>query len=134
MVQSSQGVRSTKNTKHKKHKNPKKMSQRKIHKQSDTADIILQQKTKEIHIWDQPIRKLYTDDCGRFPIRSRSGNEYIMIAYHCDSNTIIQAPFFNRSEKHRIRAYNSIMQKLADRGHHVDMQILNSELTSLSKI
>ena len=41
-------------------------------------------KTKERHIWDQPISKLYTDDCGRLPIRSRSGNEYIMIAYHCD--------------------------------------------------
>ena len=38
-------------------------------------------------------------DCGQFPIRSRSGNENIMITYHCDSNTIIQAPlFFNRSE------------------------------------
>ena len=46
-------------------------------------------KTKELHILDQTISKLYTDDCGRFPIRSSSGNEYIMIAYHCDSNTIL---------------------------------------------
>ena len=65
-------------------------------------------KTQEIHIWDQPISKLYTDDCGRFPIWSRGGNEYIIIAYHCDSNTILQAPFVNRKDKHRIRAYNSI--------------------------
>ena len=83
--------------------------------------MIPNQKTQEIHIWDKPISKLYTDDCGRFPIRSRSGNEYIIIAYHCDSNTILQAPFVNRKGKHRIRAYNSIMQKLADRGHHVDI-------------
>ena len=75
MVQSSQGVRSTKKTKHQKHNNQKKKSQETIQKQSDTADILPQQKTKETHIWDQPIRKLYTDDCGRLSIRSRSGNE-----------------------------------------------------------
>ena len=48
-----------------------------------------------------------------------------MIAYHCDSKTIIQAPFFNRKDKQRIIEYNSIMQILADRGHHVDVQILD---------
>ena len=53
-----------------------------------------------------------------------------MIAYHCDSNTILQAPFVNRKEKHRIRAYNSIMKKLADRGHHVDIQILDNEFSA----
>ena len=52
-----------------------------------------------------------------------------MIAYHCDSNTILQAPFVNRKDKHRIRAYNSIMQKFADRGHHVDVQILDNEVS-----
>ena len=55
MVQSSQVVRSTNNTKHKGHNNQKKMSQETIQQQSDTEDILLQQKTKEIHIWDQPI-------------------------------------------------------------------------------
>ena len=82
----------------------------KSQQQSNTDDIIPNQKTQEIHIWDQPISKLYTDDCGIFLIRSRSGNEYIMIAYHCDSNTILQSPFGNRKDKHRIRAYNSIMK------------------------
>ena len=53
-----------------------------------------------------------------------------MIAYHYDSNTILQAPFFNRKDKHRIRAYNSIMQKLSDRGHHVDIQILDNEVSA----
>ena len=96
MVQSSKGVISTKNTKHQKHNNQNKTSQETIQQQPDTADILPQQKTKEIHIWDQPISKLYTDDCGRFPIRRKSGNEYIMIAYHCDSNTIMQSPFANR--------------------------------------
>ena len=76
----------------------------KSQQQSNIDDIIPNIKKQEIHIWYQPISKLYTDDCGRFPIRSKSGNEYIIIAYHCDSNTILQAPFVNRKDKHRIRA------------------------------
>ena len=130
MVKSSQGVRSTNKKKNQKQNNQKKPSQETIQQQSDTADILLQQKTKEIHIWDQPISKLYTDDCVRFPIRSRSGNEYIMIAYNFDSKTILQSLFVNRKDKHRIRAYNSIMQKLVDRGHHVDIQILDNEVST----
>ena len=63
MVHSLQGVIYTKNTKHKKHNNKKKTAQETIQQQSDPADILPQQKTKEIHIWDQSISKLYTDDC-----------------------------------------------------------------------
>ena len=53
-----------------------------------------------------------------------------MIAYHCNSNTILQAPFVNRKDKHRIRAYNSIIQKLADRGHHLEIKILDNEVSA----
>ena len=86
--------------------------------------------TKELHTWNQPISKIYTDDCGHFPIRFMSGNEYIMIEYHFDSNTILQAPFPNRKDKHMIRTYNSIMRRLADRGHQVDVQILDNEVSA----
>ena len=93
-------------------------------------DILLPIKTKELHIWDETISKLYTDGCGRFPIISKSGNEYIIIAYHCDSNTILQAPFSNSKTKHRIRAYSSIMKGLSDRGYQVDVQILDNEVSA----
>ena len=53
-----------------------------------------------------------------------------MISYNFDSNTIMQAPFVNIKEKHRIKAYNSIMQKLADRGHNVEVQILDNEVSA----
>ena len=71
MVQSSQGVISAKRIDIKVHNNKMEKSQQ----QSNTDDIIPNKKTQEIHIWDQPISKLYTDDCGIFPIWSRSGNE-----------------------------------------------------------
>ena len=104
MVQSSQVVKSTKKTKHQTRGNKKDPNQGTLEKHSEEEDTTPPHKTKELHIWDQPISKLYTDDCGRFQIRSRSGNEYIMIAYHCDSNIILQDPFVNRKEKHRIRS------------------------------
>ena len=71
--------------------------------------------SNDLHISVEPISKLYTDDTGRFPVRSRSGNQYIMIAYHCNSNTILAKPFKTRADKHCMVAYNSIMQKLENK-------------------
>ena len=56
-----------------------------------------------------------------------------MIAYHCDSNVILQAPFKNRSDTHRIAAYTSIMERLTKKGHKVDLQILDNEVSAAFK-
>ena len=101
MVQSSQGVQSTK-----KKTTPPLIIMREMLKDApgkeDLEDISPPIKTNKLHIWNKLIRKLYTDDCGRFPIQSRSRKNYIIITYHCDSNTIPQAPFYIRKNKHRI--------------------------------
>ena len=68
MVQSSQEVRSTKKKKHQSRGNKKAPDQVTLEKQYEEKDIPPPLKTKKLHIWDQPISKLYTDDCGRFPI------------------------------------------------------------------
>jgi hypothetical protein len=47
-----------------------------------------------------PLSRLYTDDTGRFPIRARSGNQYIMIALHTDCNLILQQAFKSKSDRH----------------------------------
>ena len=134
MVQSLQRVQSTK----KKTPPPRGINKgtfkAELEEDEEIEDTTPPIKTKELNIWDQPISKLYTDDCGCFPIRPRSGNDYITIAYNCDSNTILQATFANRKEKNRIRAYNSIMRRLADRRHQVDVQILDNEVSADFKI
>ena len=83
----------------------------------------------ELYVKVHQASKLYTDDCGRFPTRSRRGNNYIMIAYHQQSNMILAAPFKSRADKHRLEAYNSIMQRLKDRNMLVDLQILDNEVS-----
>ncbi len=81
----------------------------------------------ELHVYIEPVSKLYTDDMGRFPIRSRSGNQYIMLAYHSDSNAILVEPFQSRHDRHRIAAHGRIMTRLKEKGHTVDHQILDNE-------
>ena len=57
-------------------------------------------KSKELFIRTEPIRKLYTDNIGRFPVRSRCGNNFIMLAYHVDTNVILVEPFASRHDRH----------------------------------
>ena len=46
----------------------------------------------------------YWDLAGRFPYRSAQGNQYIMIAYHVDSNAILLQPLKNRESDSIITA------------------------------
>eukprot|EP00804_Cyclotella_cryptica_P019536 CCRYP_014299-RB/>CCRYP_014299-RB protein AED:0.40 eAED:0.40 QI:0/-1/0/1/-1/0/1/0/203 len=67
---------------------------------------------------------------GRFPVRSRSGNQYLMLAYHCDTNAILVEPFQSRHDRHRIPAYNKLMGRLTARAHTVDHQVLDNEASA----
>ena len=53
-----------------------------------------------------------------------------MVAYHCDSNMILTAPFKSRSDKHCMLAYHDIMQRLQARGMLADLQIMNNEASA----
>jgi hypothetical protein len=47
-----------------------------------------------------PLSRLHTDNMGNFPIRARSGNQYIMIAFHANGNLILQQAFKSKSDRH----------------------------------
>jgi hypothetical protein len=51
----------------------------------------------QVFIKVHPISQLYTDDTGRFPVKARLGNQYVMIACHADSNLILQQAFKTRN-------------------------------------
>jgi hypothetical protein len=53
-----------------------------------------------------PLSRLYTDNMGRFPVMARSGNQYVMIAYHANGNLIHQQAFPTKSDRHHLAAYN----------------------------
>ena len=54
--------------------------------------------TNEIlfHIFD-PTEKLYSYLCGKFPVQSYRGNNYILVAYHYDANIILTTPLKKRT-------------------------------------
>eukprot|EP00804_Cyclotella_cryptica_P014538 CCRYP_004830-RA/>CCRYP_004830-RA protein AED:0.09 eAED:0.09 QI:0/0/0/1/1/1/3/0/993 len=84
----------------------------------------------KVHMSVEPICKLYTDDIGRFPTRSQSGNQYIMLAYHCDTNVILVEPFQSHHDHHRIAAHGCIMARLQAKGHKIEHQILGNEASA----
>ena len=118
MTQTRQGVHSTK---------------RKVTPSNPTREVsqissdIPATKSNELFVVVEPVSKLYSDDMGQFPIRSRSGHRYIMLTFHCDSNTILIKPFQSCHDRHRIAAYSCIMTRLRERGHTVDLQVLDNE-------
>ena len=63
----------------------------------------------KLHIRAINTSKLYTDETGRLPVRSRSGNQYVMVAYN-SYNVILVAPFTTRKHQHRLATYNSITE------------------------
>jgi hypothetical protein len=89
--------------------------------------------SNEVFVQVYPLSKLYTNDTDHFPVRARTGNQYIMIAYHADGNLILQEAFQTWSNQHCIAAYNSIMTCLAARGLSVDLQILDNEASAAYK-
>ena len=80
-----------------------------------------------IHIKTTHISKLYTDDTGWFPVISRKGNQYIVVAYHCYSNAIMVVPFKTRKDKDHMVAYNTIVQSLKDIDILVNLKVLDNE-------
>jgi len=125
MGQTRQGVRSTKP----KPKKPPKPPPAVEPEPMPATDEV----SRELHVYVKHASMLYTDDTGRFPVTSRSRNQYMMVAYHCDSNVILVEPFESRKDNSRLAAYDRIMTELKRRGHAVDLQILDNEASELNK-
>jgi hypothetical protein len=53
--------------------------------------------------------QIYTDLTGRFPTASHSGNTYILVLYHYDSNSVLSEPIKNRGDKEMVHAFDLLM-------------------------
>jgi hypothetical protein len=89
--------------------------------------------SNQVFVVTKPLSKLFTKDTGCFPVRARSGNQYVMIAFHANSNLILQQAFKSKSNRHCITWYNTIMMHLAARGLSVDLQILDNKASTTYK-
>jgi hypothetical protein len=89
--------------------------------------------SNQVFVVTEPLSKLFTNDTGRFPVRARSGNQYVMIAFHVNGNLILQQAFKSKSNRHHIAAYNTIMMRLVAWGLSIDLQILDNEASAAYK-
>ena len=96
-------------------------------------ELLLPTHTVELHVSNEPISKLYTNECGCFPVCSQSRKQYIITAYHYSLDIILQATFATQADKYHIPAYKSIMKRLEDRGHKVDHKVLDNEASAKYK-
>jgi hypothetical protein len=82
----------------------------------------------------QPITgKTYSDQTGRFPVPSRSGNNYMFVLYEYDSNLIYAEPIPNRESITILNAYNSVLKKLMRAGLHPKLHRLDNECSNALK-
>ena len=75
----------------------------------------------------------YTHQTGRFPITSRKGNKYILVAYHYDSNTVHAEPLKMQTGPELKNAYHKLHKLLTDRGLKPSLHILNNECPNVIK-
>jgi hypothetical protein len=72
-----------------------------------------------------PTGQIYTDQTGRFPVPSSNGNNYLMILYDYDSNSILAEPMRTRTGKSILLAFEKLQTRLTTAGltpqlHHLD--------------
>jgi hypothetical protein len=58
--------------------------------------------------------QLYTYLTGKFPVRSRKGNAYVMVCYIYDCNYVKVIPMKSRSASEWVKAYDSVKLQTID--------------------
>ena len=89
---------------------------------------------------EPPVNELYamiipllhlicTDQTGRFPVRSKSGNNHIMILYDCDANAILGEPIPDRTSKTLQKAFLVMFNKIKLKGYKPSVIRLDNEIS-----
>ena len=82
----------------------------------------------------EPISNIYTDDMGRFPVRSRSVNHYIVLACYVDTNVILVDALQSRHDRRRLAAYDRIISHIKSGNNAIDLQVLDKEVSEAYKL
>jgi hypothetical protein len=72
----------------------------------------------------------YHDLTGRFPHGSSRGNEYLLIVYDYDSNTILQCALKNKTGSGIKRGWIEVHERLARGGNQPKIYILDNEASA----
>ncbi len=76
---------------------------------------------------------MFSDQTGQFPMRSQSGNKYIMVLVKIGSNAILVEPMKNRKDAEMIQAYNALLLRLTRAGIFSKKHVLNNKVMENTK-
>ena len=71
----------------------------------------------------------YQDLTGRFPVRSSSGNEYILVGYHYDANCILGMPIKSRAASNIVDAWKKLHKIFSRAGVAPDVYVMDNEVS-----
>ena len=81
----------------------------------------------------KPTGQTYSDQTGKFPVTSSSGNAYLFILYDYDSNAILAEPIKNRSAESILEAYKICHARLSKAGLKPKLHRLDNECSRILK-
>ena len=71
---------------------------------------------------------------GHFPVRSTSENQYVIPIYHAGLNAVIVENFQLCHDRHRLATFYRIMARLQQKGHGVNLQIMDNDAREAYKL
>lgn len=74
--------------------------------------------------------KAYFDLTGRFPHRSFQGNQYIMVSYHYDANSILAEPLRDRTAASLTQAWKKFHDVYASAGVAPTVYVMDNEFSN----
>jgi hypothetical protein len=98
-----------------------------------TPDTALGTKTHLVYAVVVDQGQLYTNLTGKFPIRSRKGNYYVMVCYIYDCNYVKFIPMKSLSASEWVKSYDTIHQELTVKGFKPKLQTLDNEASTALK-
>ena len=77
--------------------------------------------------------QIHTDQTGQFIVPSSTGNNYLLILYDYDSNSILAEPMRNRTGQCILLAYKAVHARLVAAGLRPQLQRLDNECSEALK-
>jgi len=75
----------------------------------------------------------YSDLCGRYPVKSSRGNQYILVCYDYDTNAILAEPIQTRAAANISNALEKMLDVLKKAGSPPQVHIMDNEASALIK-
>jgi hypothetical protein len=84
-------------------------------------------------VFDPDAGQIHTNQTGQFLVASSTGNNYILVVYDCDSNSILVEPMRNRTGACILNAFKVVHTRLVTAGLRPHLQRLNNECSTALK-